>query len=179
MNRDQLAAVFVRNRNSLFKRAFALTRNVDDAEDLLSSALVRALQASDLCEDRGEEFVVRWFSVVIKRMFLNDQRSRRVRRVNDHRSINDDAFTEQIPDPYRVNFAARQVVQKVERQLDDKFKKGGKHALDYLIIRYAAFDGMSYEEMSELLQIPVGTVRSRLSRYRERLAKAVGGRDAW
>ena len=88
------------------------------------------------------------------------------RSARDHNSVNIDTVAAQlvaVSDPT----ASRQL-----RELDEAI---GKLAMEQRqVILLIGLEGMSYQEVAAILNVPIGTVRSRLSRGREALRRLMG-----
>lgn len=140
---------------SLKKFALKLTRNVSDADDLVQATVLRALEKCHLFEDGTNLFS--WSSKIMYNMFVSSYR----RKVKFETQYDPESFIE---------------LERVEpsQDIQMEFKQIGA-AMDNLskdhreILSMVCIQGMSYEDVSAALGVPVGTVRSRLSRARENL----------
>ncbi len=141
--------------DNLRRFALRLTRNVSDAEDLLQGTLVRALEKKDYFEENTNLFS--WASKIMFNLFASQYR--RKKRFE----------TQYDPVPYieQVSVGPSQEITADLSKVRDSMKQLTKEHREMLIL--VCIRGMRYEEVSEMLQIPVGTVRSRLSRARKQL----------
>ena len=141
--------------DNLRRFALRLTRNVSDAEDLVQSTLVRALEKSDYFEEDTNLFS--WASKIMFNLFASQYR--RKKRFE----------TQYDPVPYieQVSVGPSQEVTTDLAKVRESMKQLSKEHRDMLVL--VCIRGLRYEEVSEMLQIPVGTVRSRLSRARKQL----------
>lgn len=135
--------------------AMRLTKNPADAEDLVQATLLRALEKKDLFLDGTSLFS--WTSKIMFNLFASAYRH------------NKKFGTRHDPEHYigraSVNPAQEASVDlSIVREVMKRLKPGMRDVLIAICIR-----GLRYEEVSELMQIPVGTVRSRLSRARKQL----------
>lgn len=137
-------------------RAFArsLTRNREQADDLVHDAAVRALTAeSQFCP--GTNFKA-WIFTILRNLYYNRWREHRVRSA----LLEDPALAgERIGPP-------QEAVLEV-RDFKRTFWQLGQDQREALILVGAG--GMSYEEAAAICQCPVGTVKSRVSRARQQL----------
>lgn len=149
----------VKESDKLRKFAYRLTRNTPDAEDLLQSTLLRAIEKKHLFEEGTNLFS--WSSKIMYNQFVSAYR----RKVKFETQYDPESFIE------RESIDATQdttmELKDVDRAMDDI---SDEHR-EVLVMICAK--GMRYAEVSEALQIPVGTVRSRLSRARESLQDAM------
>jgi len=160
--------------DSLYRAALGMTRDKGDAEDLVQDTYLRAYQFFD--QYHGGTNGRAWLFRIMTNLYINSYR--RKRREPERVSYED---TE---DFYLYNRLANdashgtggapeaEVIQRIEAEaireainaLPDEYR-------DTLIL--ADLNEFSYQEISEMLQIPIGTVRSRLSRGRRLVQKAI------
>ena len=141
---------------ALQRFAISLTRNHDAASDLVQDSVERALRKAEYYEP-GTNFRS-WMFTLCKRLFLNQIRKQKTQGVSVELS---DA-------PQRkLSILAPQDMTLECQEMLDCFEKLPKR--DRLVLSMIAVDGMKYEEAAAKLGVPVGTVRSRLSRARTRL----------
>ena len=140
---------------NLRKFALHLTRNKSDADDLVQSTFLRALEKSDYFEDGTN--LRKWTSKIMFNLFVTDYR-RKTR-----------FETQYDPDPY-IQSQAINAPQESEAELHAVGDAMHKISNDHReILTMVCIKDMPYQEVADILQIPVGTVRSRLSRARESL----------
>lgn len=152
--RAAFETLLMRYRERVINLAFQLLRHREDAEDVAQEVFVRAF--SKIQQFRGEADLFTW----LYRITLNTciQRRRRAR----------DTHSEVEPTSSPDSIAAQ-----VETRL------GVEHALDQLtpplriVLVLREMHDLSYEEIAAVLDIPVGTVRSRLSEARRKF------REVW
>ena len=158
---DQKA--LVGEMSNLQRFALRLTRNASDAEDLVQATLLRALEKADYFEDGTNLFS--WTSKIMFNIFASQyRRKKKFETQYDPVPYIDAASV--APQQEAVTDLAR--VKEVMQELS----KEHREMLGLVCIR-----GLRYEEVSEMLQIPVGTVRSRLSRARKQLQDLLEHRE--
>lgn len=135
--------------------AWRLTQNTPDAEDLLQSTMLRAIEKQHLFQDGTDLF--KWTSKIMYNQFVTGYR----RRVKFESQYD--------PQPYIDNCHSKsEQFQKIE--LLETTEAMDMLSDDHKQICYmVCVEGMPHEEVGKALDIPVGTVRSRLFRARERL----------
>ena len=159
--------------DALFGAAYRLTRNARDAEDLVQDSLLRAYRFWDSFEQDSN--CKAWLLRIVTNTFINEyQRKKRSREVLDAASAEQDAT-----DGVLVHAEAtdRQSPERtlVERSVSDDVQR----ALDGLpedfrtAVVLCDVQGLSYKEIADIMQTPVGTVMSRLFRGRKLLAAAL------
>ena len=146
--------------------ARALARNGDDADDLVQETFLRAYRFWHTFTPGSDGR--RWLFTICRNVFL-----RRRQREDVVTSVGDDTDVETMAAIY-LHVAAR------DAGLEDMFARFDlgpaiTRAIDALpeaygvVERMVDVDGMTYQEAADLLDIPVGTVRSRLFRARRLL----------
>ena len=158
--------------DALYRYALRLTRNERDAEDLLQDAYLRAFRFWDRYQ-KGSNCRA-WLFRIMKNLFLN--KVDKSKRSPDQSSLEDteewylysklkDGGPESVKnDPasiFELKDWGEQIQEAIDR-LPDDFREP-------LVL----FDGegMSYQEISDLLDVPIGTVRSRLEPSPQETAK--------
>ncbi|MEM8688157.1 MAG: RNA polymerase sigma factor [Pseudomonadota bacterium] len=143
-----------RNLKGLFGFAVALTSDEDRARDLVQDAVVKALQASNVPPD-DRAFRV-WLFKILKNVFIDQMRRDRVDFMDpDEIEIvaGDDGWTED-----------RQITVLAVRSAFAELSRPHRNVLALVDVA-----GMSYGEVAEVLNVPQGTVMSRVARARARL----------
>ena len=138
----------------------ALTRDTQRADDLVQDTLVRALMKQDRWEPGTN--LRAWLFTLMHNQYVNN-----VRRANrEAGTIDIDDVSSSLvatTDPT----ASRQLyeLERALGQLADEQRE---------VILLVGLEGFSYEDAAKILAVPVGTVRSRLSRGRESLRRQFG-----
>ncbi len=141
---------------NLRKFALHLTRNKADADDLVQSTFLRALEKADYFEDGTS--LRKWTSKIMFNLFVTDYR----RKTKFE--------TQYDPEPY-IQAQAISAPQESEAELHAVGNAMSKLSNDHReILTMVCVKDMPYQEVADALGIPVGTVRSRLSRARESLS---------
>lgn len=144
----------------LRRYARALTRDTTRADDLVQSCLMRALAKSHLWE-RGTDLRA-WLFTILHNQHVNDVR----RAVREGVSVPVEDAAPMLTAP------AAQGASLDLRDLDRAMARLPEEQRQVLLL--VGLEGMRYEEVAAVLQLPVGTVRSRLSRGREALRRLMG-----
>lgn len=164
---DAFEALVLNNQKRVYNLALKLTGNEDDALDISQEAFLRAY--TGLKSFRGESRFSVWLYRLVYNLCIDDSRKKQRTQASSLTYIDEEgAFSElEIPDiRYEPSDEAekrelRQAVSAGVDALPIKFR-------EVLVMR--ELTGMSYEDISRTLGIGVGTVKSRLSRARQRLA---------
>ena len=160
--------VILPHEPSLYGPAMALTRSASDAEDLVQETLLRAYDRFDTYRSDGSPRA--WLHTIMRNLFYNMYR----KKSREPRQISlENADGSAIEQPTAPNASPeRQVLSQLEgaallqavRTLPEEYRR---------VVAMADLQGMAYQEIAEDLAIPVGTVRSRLSRGRERVRRSL------
>jgi RNA polymerase sigma-70 factor (ECF subfamily) len=159
--------------DALYGAAYRLTRNARDAEDLVQDSLLRAYKFWDSFQQDSN--CKAWLLRIVTNTFINEyQRRKRSREVLDAATAEQDAtdgvlvqasaHDKQSPDQALLQASVSDDVQRALEQLPDDFRTA---------VILCDMQGLSYKEIAEIMQTPVGTVMSRLFRGRKLLAAAL------
>jgi RNA polymerase sigma-70 factor (ECF subfamily) len=159
--------------DALYGAAYRLTRNARDAEDLVQDALLRAYKFWDSFQQDSN--CKAWLLRIVTNTFINEyQRRKRSREVLDAATAEQDAtdgvlvhataHDKQAPDQVLLQASVSDDVQRALESLPDDFRTA---------VILCDMQGLSYKEIAEIMQTPVGTVMSRLFRGRKLLANAL------
>jgi RNA polymerase sigma-70 factor (ECF subfamily) len=146
--------------------AYRISGSATDAEDLTQEALIRAYQSFERYQP--ELPFANWLYRIIANLHVDELRRRGRARVE---SIDACAGLADIPD-YSSDPADRVLSQELDGQL--------QQALDALspdfrtAVVLCDIEGLSYEEIAEIMRCSLGTVRSRVHRGRKHLRKLLG-----
>ena len=146
----------------LYKVAQRLTKkNHHQSEDLVQETLLKALDKKHLFKE-GE--LKAWLYVILFNTF-------RTRWRNNRREV---SLDENLEDVDNLSFKNNYYIPPSQLsyiELNDVFSLIKNMSSDKQDILALCFEGLSYEEISKVLNIPMGTVKSRISRIRDELRK--------
>ncbi|MGQ0545317.1 MAG: RNA polymerase sigma factor [Betaproteobacteria bacterium] len=161
----------------LYGTALRLTRDADEAEDLVAETVVKAW--ARLAELRDRQAFDAWIKRILTNTFVSEWRRRRASPEVAHDACEggeDGSFSlfEKLHQPFLLWWTNPEetAIANVLREDMDK-------ALDALadaqrvVVVMVDVEGYSYPEAAQALGVPVGTVRSRLSRARAQLQRAL------
>ena len=181
-DRDWFAAEVDDLLSELFGTAVRLCRDRTNAEDLVAEAVSKAWEALPSLEDRSAFRA--WIYRILNNTFISSCRSADARAVHEPMDTTEPepfSLFERLHQPFllwwgdpEMDFLNRLLRDDLERAIDslpDAYRP---------VVVMVDIQGLAYREAAEILEIPVGTVRSRLSRGRSLLQRALWehGRDA-
>lgn len=150
---------------ALRRFAFSLTRDEDRADDLVQDSVERALVKAEYFEPGTN--LRSWMFTVCRRIFLNQIRKQKTQGVSVE--IEDAPQTKLSTDANQdMTIACKEMLTAME-----KLPMRDKVVLSLIVV-----EGMKYEEAADVLDVPVGTIRSRLSRARTRLKELIEQGDS-
>ena len=148
--REQLVGLLPRLRR--FARAIA--RNPHDADDLVQIAIERALARSG--QLRPDSRLSSWMFGIVRNAWIDEARSRGRRE----RIFAPAELGENIGDPAHETQSDMLAVQEAMARLPEEQR---------IAVGLVLVEGVSYKEAAEIMNVPIGTVTSRLARAREAL----------
>ncbi len=153
-------------QNLLFSFALRLTRNYEDAQDLMQETALRAFR-------HREKFAIGtnfkgWVSTIMRNTYIN-----RYRKMKSRKHVNEpiESFTFALENK---NIVANQGehdmrYQELERVIENI---GEMYNVPFLMF----YRGYEYKEIAEYLNIPIGTVKSRIFLARQKMKQQIGER---
>ncbi len=144
--------------SSLFGTALRLTRDREEASDLAQEALVRAYEAFDRFDGRNFKA---WMLRILTNLYINKYRKRQREGLNssldDELSAEPVAPADEAPDRLVFDGLLGAEVEEALGKVPDVFRAA---------VILSDLEGLSYEEIAQATDVPVGTVRSRIARGR-------------
>ncbi|MXW00083.1 MAG: sigma-70 family RNA polymerase sigma factor [Holophagales bacterium] len=155
--------------DSLYSTAYRMSRNRQDAEDLLQETYLRAYKYYDKFQE-GTNFKA-WLFKILKNTFINRYRKRQRQPLKNSFDEIEGSFESKLlespltargatPEEELMVDALDQDVQKALEALPEDYRTA---------VELADLQGLSYREIADQLGIPLGTVMSRLYRGRRKL----------
>ena len=157
---------FLPHIDSMYNFAYRITFDEDDAKDLVQETYLKAFRFIDSFQEGTNAKA--WLFRILKNSFINDfrKKSKEPAKV-DYQEVetfyNSDEVDETITSDLRVEAVQEMIGDEVSNALNSL-------AVDFrTVIILCDLEGFTYEEMAKILDIPIGTVRSRLHRARNLL----------
>lgn len=157
--REEEKEIFIQsineNRLKMYKTAIAILKNEDDANDAIQEALYSAYKNYNNLKEKA------YFSTWIIRIVIN--KCYDIINKNKKIAYIDDSITENttgIEDNYEVENSLEWVLNRIDKDLKE------------IVVLYY-YDEISVSEIAKILEIPQGTVKSRLSRARIQIGEII------
>jgi len=144
-----IAQVVAEHHQAVYRYAYRLTGSVQDAEDLTQQVFLAAHQKLEHLRSPGS--VRSWLFVIVRNSFLTDCQKRRPVAV-DPLGLDMNTVPAEIPDRGEID------PERLQLALDELLP-------DFRVVLVMFyFEGCSYREIADRLEVPIGTVMSRLAR---------------
>jgi RNA polymerase sigma factor (sigma-70 family) len=151
---ERLVALLPRLR----RFARSLSRNLHDADDLVQVAVEKALR--NLEQFRAGANLASWMFGIMKNAWIDDRRARGRRA---EVALPEDSGEHPAVSPVDTDASLRSVSEAMSKLPEDQ----------RLAVALVLVEGMSYKEAAAVLEIPIGTLTSRLARGRTALAESL------
>jgi RNA polymerase sigma-70 factor (ECF subfamily) len=157
---------FMPHINSMYNFAYRLTFDEDDSKDLVQDTYLKAFRFIDSFQQGTNAKA--WLFRILKNSFINDYRKKKKEPAKvDYQEVetfyNSEDVDRQITPDLRVESLQNLMGDEISNalnSLDVDFRT---------VIILCDLEGFKYDEMAKILDIPIGTVRSRLHRARNLL----------
>lgn len=146
---------------AMWRFALSLCGKADVADDLVQATCLRALEKQH--QIKTFDRIDAWLMTILRSIWLNELRSATIRKAQSLSTVPEFEMISDIADS-ETNIYASQVFNKV---MDLPEAQRGTVLLVFV-------EGYSYREAAEILEVPIGTIMSRLSAAREKLRAVIG-----
>jgi RNA polymerase sigma-70 factor, ECF subfamily len=161
-DRSAFDALITRHEVKAFQYAFRLTRNTEEASDVVSDAFIRVYNA--IGNFKGQSSFSTWLYRILTNCFLDiRKKAKPVSSLEVGSQSGEGEVERQVEDPGPT---PHEETERSERE--ERVERAVNKLPEYqraMIVMYHV-DMLTYEEISEALDLPIGTVKSRLNRAR-------------
>lgn len=164
MSIQDFDTLLVQNTSFLRPIAVSLTKNIDNANNLIQETLYRALSNRDKYLHHTN--IRAWLCTIMRNIFINDYRRKARQKTIFDNTSNDNLINHgqiAVNNAVESNLQLKEI-KKALLQLPEIFKT------PFLLY----FDGYKYNEIADLLKEPLGTIKSRIHFARKLLKEQLG-----
>ncbi len=163
-DRSAFNELMQRYEKKVYNYAYRLCSSYDEANDIAAEAFIRVYNS--LANFRGDSSFITWLFRIVTNVYLDERKRKRIRpqhsleelveleETSVHRQVEDSGPT---PAEHAETRERSEILQRAIDSLPDYQRM--------MIVLYHT-EGRSYEEIAEMLDLPIGTVKSRLNRAR-------------
>ena len=148
-NKDELGNLIMENMQSMYRVAFSILKTEDEISDAISNTVVIVFEKIDTL--RNEEFFKTWLTRILinecYKIYKQNKKIIYLENCNQEKLSCDDTYED---------FEIRKMVKNLDKDLQE------------IVILYY-YEDFGVKDISKILKIPEGTVKSRLSRARTKL----------
>jgi RNA polymerase sigma-70 factor (ECF subfamily) len=158
--------------SALYSAALRMTRNPSDAEDLVQETYLRAYRGFGGFKEGTN--LKAWLYKILTNTFINTYRARKRRPEQVELDDVEDFYLFRRLGGLEAAEAARSPEVEVLEAIPDEVVKQALEDLPEqfrMAVLLADIEGFSYKEIAEIMDVPIGTVMSRLHRGRKQLQK--------
>ncbi len=150
---------------SVLGTALRLTRSREDAEDLAQEAMVRAYDAFERFD--GANFKA-WMLRIVTNLYINKYRQKlrgpMLGSLDDEGAIEPVSAETELPDRQLFDNVVGAEIEEALAKVPEDFR---------MAVILSDIEGLTYQEIADATNVPIGTVRSRLARGRSILRRAL------
>ena len=163
MTANEFTSSIISLKSNLQKYALSLTLNRDNALDLVQDTFLKAIQNQDKFVDATN--LKAWIFTIMKNTFINNYR----------RKMRENTMMDRTQELYYINLPSDKGSISPESSYSENEIQKAIEALhaDYRIPFRMHLDGFKYEEISEKLNLKLGTVKSRIFFARQKLMSVI------
>jgi RNA polymerase sigma factor (sigma-70 family) len=163
---ERFEAMVLPHLSAAYRLARYLTQNDADADDVVQEACLRALKYFGGFRGEGASQSRAWLLAIVRNMAHTWRGRHRAEAsaTEFDETVHSEAATGEHPDALLSRSDAREALARALDHLPPDFRE---------VIVLREIEGLSYKEISEVVDVPVGTIMSRLSRARKRLQDAL------
>jgi RNA polymerase sigma-70 factor (ECF subfamily) len=171
-DQEQFAELAMPYMSALYSAALRMTRNPSDAEDLVQETYLRAYRGFGGFKEGTN--LKAWLYKILTNTFINTYRAKKRRPEQEQLDDVEDFYlyrrlggleavdADRSPEAEVLDAMPEAVVKEALEELPEQFR---------MAVLLADVEGFSYKEIAEIMDVPIGTVMSRLHRGRKALQK--------
>jgi len=166
--------LYARYEKRVLNCAYHISGNYHDASDITQEAFIRVY--SSIQTFRGDANFLTWIYRIVTNVYLDERKKSKAHRqssLDEYIELDENAVTRQILDDSPL---PSEVVERKERAEIVRAAIDSLPEYQRIIVTLYHVEDLSYDEIADILQLPIGTVKSRLNRARLALADLLSAR---
>lgn len=156
--------LFARHRDSIYAMLLKYTGNVEDVDDLMQEAFMKAYLKIGLYNPKYDFGA--WIYTIARNTFVDFSRTRKSNALNPQNLPLESGESTQVsaptPEDYIINAQQRAQIERYISMLPEEYRK---------LFELRFIDEYSYEEIAEKLEMKLGTVKTRIFRVRNMMCR--------
>ena len=166
-NIDAFEVLVKKYQKSMLNTAYRMVGNYEDACEIVQDAFVSAYKSIKNFKEKAS--ISTWLSTIVINLSRNHLKQMKIQKNREAFSIDDPVLTDKGKINVEPGSNELSILEKLEKKDVQQKVQGCINSLDnefkeVLVLR--DIHGFSYDEISDMLKMPEGTVKSRLSRAR-------------
>ena len=166
-NIEAFEVLVKKHQKSMLNIAYRMVGNYEDACEIVQDAFVSAYKSIKNFKEKAS--ISTWLSAIVINLSRNHLKQMKIQRNREAFSIDDPVLTDEGKIKVEPGSNELSILEKLEKKDVQQKVQGCINSLDnefkeVLVLR--DIQGFSYDEISDMLKMPEGTVKSRLSRAR-------------
>lgn len=159
MSKTEFSNMIVNYQSFLEQLAMKLTKSVEDSNDLIQETYFKAIKNSDKFQEGTN--IKGWLYTIMKNTFINAYRKKK----------NQNTFVDETENKYFLNLRESEKTATTDSLVDTEYLMRQIHSVDktYIETFMMYYNGYKYEEIAEIMGIPLGTVKSRIFLARRKM----------
>lgn len=159
MSKTEFGSLILSHKQFLYQLALKLTKSSEESNDLLQETYFKALKNSEKFQEGTN--IKGWLYTIMKNTFINAYRKRK----------NQNTFVDDTDNKYFINSGEAEKSVRADSSVDHEYLMKQINSVEktYVETFMMYYNGYKYEEISEILGIPLGTVKSRIFLARRKM----------
>lgn len=159
MSKSEFGSMILSHKSFLHNLAMKLTKSGEDSNDLLQETFFKAIKNKDKFQEGTN--IKGWLYTIMKNTFINAYRKKK----------NQNTFVDETDNKYFLNMNEVEKQTKTDAVVDHEYIMKQINSIEktYVETFMMYYNGYKYEEISEILGIPLGTVKSRIFLARRKM----------
>lgn len=159
MSKAEFGSLILSHQQFLYQLALKLTKSSEESNDLIQETYYKALKNSEKFQEGTN--IKGWLYTIMKNTFINAYRKRK----------NQNTFVDDTDNKYFINMKETEKSTKTDASVDHEYMMKQINSVEktYVETFMMYYNGYKYEEIAEILGIPLGTVKSRIFLARRKM----------